>query len=86
MKKTRPTGTRKKAAGFSLLEVTVSMGIMALSLMALLSLTCFSVQNKENQREQEIARQSAAAVHESLKAQTAGVAFETIEFVHRGLL
>jgi Tfp pilus assembly protein PilV len=72
MKKTKPLGPRRKDAGTSLLEVTVSMAIMAVSLMSLLSLVCFSVQNKENQREQEIARQSAAAVHESLKAQTAG--------------
>ena len=52
--------------------MTTSMAIMALSLVSLLSLLSFSVQNKEGQREQEIARQSAAAVHESLKAQTAG--------------
>ncbi len=72
MKKTKPLGPRRKDAGTSLLEVTVSMAIMAVSLVSLLSLVCFSVRNKETQPVQEIARQSTAAVHEALKAQTAG--------------
>jgi Tfp pilus assembly protein PilV len=72
MNTTNRIGPRRKDLGASLLEVTLSMAIMALSMVSLLSLVAFSVQNKEAQREQEIARQSAAAVHESLKAQTAG--------------
>jgi len=72
MNTTRRIGRRGRERGASLLEVTFSMAIMALSLISLLSLVSFSVQNKEMQREQEIARQAAAAVHESLKAQTAG--------------
>ena len=69
--KNRP-GPRKKELGASLLEVTTAMAIMAVSMVSLLSLLSFSVHNKEGQRELEMARQSAAAVHESLKGQTVG--------------
>ena len=50
----------------------MSMAVMAVTLLSLLSLITFSVQNKEGQRELEIARQAAAAIHESLKSQTSG--------------
>jgi Tfp pilus assembly protein PilV len=72
MKTKNRIGTRRKELGASLLEVTTSMAIMAVSMVSLLSLLSFSVHNKEGQRELEMARQSAAAVHESLKAQTVG--------------
>jgi Tfp pilus assembly protein PilV len=74
MKNTRLPRPPRKDLGTSLLEVTMAMAIMALSLVSMLSLLSFSVHNKEGQRELEMARQSAAAVHESLKGQTAGSA------------
>jgi len=72
MTMTNRAGGRRSDGGFSLLEVTTSMAIMAVSLTSLLSLLTFTVQHKEGQRELEIARQAAAAVHEALKSQTAG--------------
>ena len=64
---------RRRQRGTSFLEVMLSMSVMAASLLSLVSVVTFSIRGKERQRELETAHETAAAIHETLKAQTTGL-------------
>jgi type II secretory pathway pseudopilin PulG len=58
--------------GFSLVEVAVSFGVIAVALLGAMSMMVQASVGKEAHRELQVAKEAALSAHEELKAQTAG--------------
>ena len=54
--------------GFTLLEVIIALGVIAISLFAALTMILHTSKTKDSMREQQIARETAAAKLEEIKA------------------
>ena len=70
---------RRTDQGFSLLEVMVSLSIIAIALMAIVSTVLHTIRMKESEKEQQIAKQAVTRKVEELKAGTFSTLFATYD-------
>lgn len=60
---------RARSQGFSLVEVMMAMSVIAIALMAILSMITHTAADKESQRELAFAKDAATTILENVKAQ-----------------
>ena len=76
----------RREGGFTLVELTVSMGVIALSLVGGMSMIVQTITSKQRQSDLEMAKEAAMAIHEDLKAQSLGSSQPILKAIQDRLL